>query len=158
MLTLFRGAGATGQVFSLAHGKVKDRGIGWSGFVAPWTTLAVVPTTPRIVSFSIEAYTQDMQKITILGSLQVQLHPSVAIKTFDLTVDTRRGTHLDRWETVLQALLVEHLHQPIRSKAHEVTTEEAVTANRQFQDAVTHAIVGPDSPLAPLGIAKRLMK
>ena len=71
----FRGARATGHVFFLNRGRARNKGLAFSGYVGPMTTVAVVPTTPQILDFSVQARTQDKQTIIVTGNVKVALVP-----------------------------------------------------------------------------------
>jgi hypothetical protein len=151
MITLFRGAGATGRVFAIAGGRRHDRGLGWSGFIGPLTAVAVLPTTPQIVNFAIQAYARDQQILTVNGSLQVSLTPE-ALNTFDFTVDRNTGGYVANWTSGLKTIVTEHLLGPIRAKAREFDVVTAVTSQNEFEAAVQAAATSGASPLPSQGI------
>lgn len=151
-ITLFRAAGATGHVFTLSRGKSQDRGIGWSGLIGPMTTVAVVPTVPQIVNFSVDAYTKDMQQITVSGCIQARLNGQVAMSTFDFTVDNHSGGYRTRWEALLQESVIEQVLDPIRNQALELDISTAVTSQPQFEATIRSAITGDSNPLKARGI------
>jgi len=138
VFTLFRGAGATGRVFAIAGGSRHDRGLGWSGIIGPLTTIAVLPTTPQIVNFAIQAYCRDQQIVTVNGSLQVNLTPE-ALDTFDFTVNRDHGGYLANWQSGLKTLVTEYLLSPIRTQAKQFEVATAVTSQNEFEAAVQEA-------------------
>src|SRR5579862_5056405 len=125
MPKLFRAAGATGHVFTLSHGRFHDKGIGWSGYIWPWTTVAVVPAVPQIVSFSVSAYTRDKQKIVVKGQVQAMLIAGEAKNFFDFTVDARTGGYHAKWDTLLQSAIIEAILTPIRDQALKLDVSSA---------------------------------
>jgi hypothetical protein len=152
LLRLFRRAGATGQVFFLRNGRITDKGLAYSGFVGPMTTVAVVPKTAQVIDFSIEAQTKDKQDITITGNLKVALTPDVAVTKFDFTVDTKNGSYVNQWETALQTLVIEQVLAPIHDKAKTVDVAVATQFHKEFETAVKASIAGADNPLSKNGV------
>lgn len=86
-INFFNNAGATGNVFLLSGGKPVDKGLAYSGFVYAGTTIAVVPTTPMLIDFGIDALTSDKQRVTVAGNIKVSFEPAKAMSKFDFTVD-----------------------------------------------------------------------
>ncbi len=150
ILTLFRKAGATGNVFLLKRGKQKDMGLAYSGFISPMTTVAVVPTTPQIVSFAVEAKTSDKQDVTVVGSITATLVPRTAVSRFDFTVDPKNGAYLSPWQQTLQAKVIEKALRAILNKVKDLAVEDATRAQKIVEDEVTQAL-GKDN-LAQDGI------
>jgi hypothetical protein len=140
LLRLFRAAGATGHVFFLKNGRTVDRGLAFSGLIGPKTTVAVVPTTPQIVNFAIEAQTVDNQRVTVYGSLTVTFNPSVAVSKFDFTVDTKQGGYLGNWEKVLAAKVTERVLREVLNKLAKLDVEGAIRAQQDVESAVTLAL------------------
>lgn len=136
LIRLFRGAGATGHVFLLKNGRVKDKGLAYSGLIGPQTTVAVVPTTPQIVPFAIEAQTADKQGAVVRGALTVTLTPSVAVRMFDFTVDPARGGFLGNWTQVLNARVLEHVVRAVLEKVKTLDVETATRSQKDVEDAV----------------------
>jgi len=136
LIRLFRGAGATGHVFFLKNGRVKDKGLAYSGLLGPQTTVAVVPTTPQIVPFSIEAQTADKQGAVVKGALTVTLAPAVAVRKFDFTVDRLRGGFVGNWSQVLNAKVLEHVVRAVLEKMKTLDVETATRSQKDVEDAV----------------------
>lgn len=151
-ITLFRRAGATGHVFLLKGGKSRSYGLAWSGFILPSTTVAVVPTTSRIVDFSIDARTKDKQNVTVSGNLKIALSPDVAATKFDFTVDPKNGSYVSQWERDLQAIVLERVLGPVRNKVKNLLIEDVVLAQAEIEIAVTEALSGGTNPLSARGI------
>lgn len=151
MNLVFRKAGATGQVFVLNGGKSVDLGLAWSGFVSPFSTIAVVPTTPRVIDFAIEALTSDNQSITVTGDIKVTFVPDKALPKFDFTVDIGNGSYPKPWDEALSAVVNEQALAPVLEKAGNTTVIAAVKANKDFEDAIT-AAVGNNESLKNYGI------
>lgn len=151
-ITLFRRAGATGHVFLLKSGKSRSYGLAWSGFILPSTTVAVIPTTSRMVDFSIDARTSDKQTVTVTGNLKVALTPEIAATKFDFTVDPKNGSYLSQWEQDLQAIVLERVLGPVRNKVKALTIENVVLAQADIEDAVTEALKSATNPLSARGI------
>ncbi len=138
--TLFRSAGATGHVFYLKNGHVADKGLAYSGFIGPQTTVAVVPTTPQILNFAIDAQTKNMQNVVVKGNLTVTLVPQTAISRFDFTVETRNGGYLGNWVQVLNAKVIERVLRAVLNKVKELSVEDATRSQKEVEDAVTEAL------------------
>lgn len=151
-LTLFRKAGATGHVFLLKGGSSKSKGLAWSGFILPSTTVAVVPTTARILNFGVDARTKDKQNVRVTGNLKVTLDPSVAAQKFDFTVDTKTGSYISRWEQDLQAIVLERVLGPVRNSVKNLTIEEVVLAHGDLETVVKETLTGDANPLIAYGI------
>lgn len=149
---LFRGARATGHVFFLNRGRVRDKGLAFSGYVGPMTTVAVVPTTPQILDFSIPARTQDKQTIIVTGNVKVALVPATAVSKFDFTVNTRDGSYLSPWDQSLRAIVIEHVLGPVRDKAKALGVEAAIQAHKDFEDLIKTRISERGNPLAGKGV------
>ena len=140
LISLFRSAGATGHVFFLKNGRVADKGLAYSGFIGPKTTVAVVPTTPQILNFAIDAQTKDKQSVVVQGNLTVTLVPQTAISRFDFTVDTRNGGYLGNWVQVLNAKVIERVLRAVLNKVKELDVEDATRSQKEVEDAVTEAL------------------
>ncbi len=151
-ISLFHSAGATGHVFTLSRGTFQDRGIGWSGLIGPMTAVAVVPTIAQVINFSVEAYTQDRQQITVSGSIQARLNGQDAKNSFDFTVDKHSGGYRSRWEALLQQSIVEQILGPIRTQALKLDISTAVTSQPQFEEAIRQAIADKTNPLVARGV------
>lgn len=151
-ITLFRRAGATGHVFLLKNGKSKSYGLAWSGLILPSTTVAVVPTTARMINFSIDARTSDKQSVTITGNLKVTLDAEKSAGKFDFTVDPKNGSYLSRWEQDLQAIVLERVLGPVRGKVVTQRIDEIVLAHADIETAVTTALEGNVNSLSTRGI------
>ncbi len=151
-LKLFNRAGATGHVFLLKGGNVRNMGIAYSGLIGPMTTVAVVPTTPRILDFSVEARTKDKQKIVVAGNIKIVLDPAVAVSKFDFTVTPEKGSYLSQWEQELRAIVIERVLAPIHDKARALDVEIATQSHRDFEEALKVGITSTGSPLAGKGI------
>jgi len=136
LIRLFRGAGATGHVFFLKNGRVKDKGLAYSGVIGPQTIVAVVPTTPQIVPFSIEAQTADKQGAVVRGALTVTLAPAVAVRKFDFTVDPARGGFLDNWSQALNTKVLEHVVRAVLERVKTLDVETATRSQKDVEDAV----------------------
>jgi hypothetical protein len=140
LITLFRSAGATGHVFFLKNGRTADKGLAYSGFIGPKTTVAVVPTTPQILNFAIDAQTKDKQNVVVRGSLTATLIPQTAVSKFDFTVETRNGGYLGNWNQVLNAKVVERVLRAVLNRVKELDVEDATRAQKDVEDAVTAAL------------------
>jgi SPFH domain / Band 7 family len=149
---LFHGARATGHVFFLRGGRTRNKGLAFSGFLGPMTTVAVVPTTPQILDFSVQARTQDKQTIVVTGNLKVALVPATAVSKFDFTVNIKDGSYLGPWEQSLRAIVIEPVLGPVRDKAKEMGVETAIQAHREFEDAIKSRISERGNPLAGNGV------
>lgn len=152
LFRLFSGAGATGNVFFLKNGRTWDKGLAYSAFIGPKTTVAVVPTTPQILDFSVEARTLDKQSITVAGNLQVTLVPAAAVSGFDFTVNPRTGSYLAQWQRDLRTIAVTYVLPPIHNKARELDVEAAIRSHQSFEDAVRSGLSGANNPLNVKGI------
>lgn len=151
-ISLFRSAGATGYVITRSGSASKNRGVGWSGLIGPTTTVAVVPTTPRIIPFSVEVYTRDKQQIRVTGNVQALLEPKAVANTFDFTVDRFNGHYIVPWQPDLQAIIAEQVLGPIRITAAGVTIVEAVTSQALFEQNLQASIANQESSLVSRGI------
>ena len=151
LIRLFSGAGAAGHVFLLRNGKRKNMGLAYSGLIGPTTTPAVVPTTPLILDFSIDARTKDKQQITVAGNLKVTLDPAVAVAHFDFTV-TAKGSYVSPWQDVLRALVTEKVLAPVRGAALTLDIEIAAKSHTSFETAVMAEVSGTSQVLSGLGI------
>ncbi len=150
--TLFRLAGATGYVFLLRNGKSRPYGLAWSGIIGPSTTVAVVPTTPRVISFSIETRTSDNQSVTVVGDLKITLDPAVAATKFDFTVDPKNGAYKNAWSQDLQAGVMAQVLAPVRDNMRGLLIKDAMTAHAGVMKAVMDALSGESNPLSAFGI------
>lgn len=151
IVKFFRGAGATGNVFFLSGGKATNKGLAYSGFVWPWETVAVIPTTAQVLDFEVDARTADKQSATVTGNIKVTFDPTVAISKFDFTVN-KDGSYLCQWEEALRAFVVEQVFAPIREKAKSLGVEVAIQSHSDFEQAVTESMANVSNPLADLGI------
>jgi hypothetical protein len=140
MIRLFRNAGATGHVFFLKNGRIANKGLAYSGFIGPKTTVAVVPTTPQILHFAIDARTKDKQKVVVRGSLTATLTPSIAVSRFDFTVEPKSGGYLGNWIQVVNAKVIERVLRAVLDKVKDLDVEEATRAQKEVEDAVTAAL------------------
>lgn len=140
LIRLFRSAGATGHVFFLKNGRIADKGLAFSGFIGPKTTVAVVPTTPQILNFAIDAQTKDKQNVVVQGSLTATLTPGVAVSKFDFTVEPKSGGYLGNWVQVLNAKVIERVVRAVLDKAKDLDVEEATRSQKLVEDAVTAAL------------------
>ena len=150
--TLFRHAGATGQVFLAKGGKLKSKGLAWSGFIAPWTTVAVVPTTPQTQSFSIEARTCDKQTVRIVGDIKVVLDPETAASKFDFTMDPKQGSYKKPWEQDLHACVIAQVLVPLRDRVKDMYVANVVTAHAEIMNSVKSALTDANNPFSGYGI------
>jgi len=140
LIRLFRSAGATGHVFFLKNGRTANRGLAYSGFIGPMTTVAVVPTTPQILNFAIDAQTKDKQGVVVQGSLTATLTPSTAVSKFDFTVEPRSGGYLGNWVQVVNAKVIERVLRAVLDKVKDLEVEEATRSQKAVEDAVTAAL------------------
>ena len=136
LFSLFRKAGATGHVFFLKNGKVRDKGVAYSGLIGPQTTVAVVPTTPQILHFAIDAQTSDNQGVVVQGSVTAILAPAVAVRRFDFTVDPGRGGYIGNWLEVVNAKVIERVLRAVLDKVKTLTVKEATRSQSQVERAV----------------------
>jgi len=137
---LFRKAGATGHVFFLKNGRIRDKGLAYSGFIGPQTTVAVVPTTPQILHFAIEAQTSDNQAVVVQGSLTAILAPPVAVRRFDFTVDPLRGGYVGNWLEVVHARVIARVLRAVLDKVKTLTVKESTHSQSQVEQAVIDAL------------------
>jgi hypothetical protein len=141
VITLFRKAGAVGHVFLLRGGKSpSNKGLAYSGLIGPMTTVAVVPTTPQILSFAIEAKSKDKQSVEVEGDVTVTLDPAVAVSKFDFTVDAKSGGYLGTWNSVLKAKVIERVTRSVLSKVREFDVETVTSSQKEIEDAVIAAL------------------
>ncbi len=141
-IRLFRSAGATGHVFFLKNGKMIDRGLAFSGFIGPKTTVAVVPTTPQILNFAIIAQTKDKQKVTVSGNITASLIPAVAVRKFDFTVDVGSGGSPGDWSKTINALVVERAVRAVHAKLRDLDVEDATRSQKEVEDAIMAELGG----------------
>ena len=134
----FSKAGANGHVFILKNGKTKSKGLAWSGFVGPKSTIAVVPTTPFTIDFTVIAQSSDKQEIRSTGSLVVNFTPSEAVSKFDFTVDMN-GAYKDVWSTKVKALIINEVLNPIRAKIKNLTAVGSTIAHSELSKEVMNA-------------------
>lgn len=144
-LKLFRSAGATGHVFFLNKGEITNKGLAYSGLVSPWTIVAVVPTTPQIFNFSVDALTKDKQQVTVSGSLTLSLDPSAVVRKFDFTVDTSRGGFTGNWNQVLNTLVNERIVRAMNEKVRTYKVADVILAMNELEAAVMGEFVA-DTP------------
>ncbi len=149
---LFTRAGATGHVFLVKNGKRVDKGLAYSGIVGPGTTIAVVPTTQQLIAFSVDALTKDKQTVSVNGNVKVTLSPDAAVSTFDFTVEPEAGSYRARWETNLQALVMERVLGPIREKVKIYKLDEVVTAHAAIEEAIVAEIGTGEAALEQKGV------
>lgn len=135
----FRNAGATGHVFLMKNGKPVDEGRAYSGFIGPWTTVAVVPSTAQIIPFIIDAQTSDKQIVKVTGSLTVTLEPAIAVKLFDFTVDTKDGGYLGSWQRILNAKVTEGVLRAVLKTVRNMTVEEAMRSQEKVEEEILKA-------------------
>jgi SPFH domain / Band 7 family len=144
LVSFFRKAGATGRVFFFSNGRANDKGLAYSGFVGPKTTVAVVPTTPQILNFAIDAKTKDKQDVVVQGSLMVTLTPTTAVTKFDFTVNTKDGSYVSGWQQILNAKVIERVLRAVRDKVRDLEVPDATRSEQEVEQAVTDA-VGKDA-------------
>ena len=147
---LFSKAGATGHVFLLGSGIARDKGLAYSGFLLPWTTVAVVPTVPQIMNFAIEALTKDNQKVVVRGSLTATLNPTATVSKFDFTVTKETGAYTSQWQQVMQSLVIERILRAVLGKIKDLDVKEAVSSQQIIEDEVIKLVGG--NALAAHGI------
>jgi hypothetical protein len=147
---LFRASGATGHVFLLKNGKTRNRGLAYSGFIGPMTTVAVVPTVPQILNFAVDGRTSDKQIVSVSGDLKVTLDPAVAITKFDFTVEPGRGSYLSPWQESLQGIVVERILGPVRDKLKGMSVEEAIRSHKDIEEVLKKEI--ENSSLSEKGV------
>ncbi|MDO8518159.1 MAG: SPFH domain-containing protein [bacterium] len=140
LIRLFRSAGATGHVFFLKNGRIADKGLAYSGFIGPKTTVAVVPTTAQVLNFAIDAQTKDKQNVVVQGSLTATLTPSTAVSKFDFTVNAKDGGYSSQWNQVLHARVIERVLRAVLDKVKNLDVEEATRSQKEVEDAVTTAL------------------
>ncbi len=139
-IRLFRRAGATGHVFLLKNGQRKDKGLAYSGFIGPKTTVAVVPTTPQILNFAIDAQTKDKQDVVVQGSLTATFIPGTAVSKFDFTVNTKDGSYVTQWDQLLTSQVVERVRRAVLRKIKELDVKDAIISQKDVEEAVTAAL------------------
>ena len=140
LITLFRSAGATGHVFLLKNGKVADKGLAYSAFIGPKTTAAVVPTTPQMLDFSIDAKTKDKQEVVVTGNITVTLIPAKVVEKLDFTVNPQDGSYVSEWSQTLNAKVIERVLRAVLDKVKGLSVEEATHSQKEVEDAVTAAL------------------
>lgn len=134
----FSKAGANGHVFILKNGTTKSKGLAWSGFVGPKSTLAVVPTTPFTIDFSVTAQSSDKQEVRTTGSLVVNFTPAQAVSKFDFTVDVN-GAYKDVWQNKVKALVINEVLNPVRAKIKDLTVVGSTIAHSELSTEVMTA-------------------
>lgn len=134
----FSKAGANGHVFILKNGTTKSKGLAWSGFVGPKSTIAVVPTTPFTIDFVVIAQSSDKQEVRATGSLVVNFTPAQAVSKFDFTVDIN-GAYKDSWPNKVKALVINEVLNPIRSKIKNLTVVGSTVAHSELSTEVMTA-------------------
>jgi len=140
---LFRSAGANGHVFLLKNGRTIDKGLAYSGFVGPMSTVAVVPTTPQILDFAVDARTGDKQDIVVSGNVKVTLEPAQAVKSFDFTVNAANGSYRAAWQKTLHEIVLARVLAPIRTKARTLDVEAATQSHTEFETALRAGLGSP---------------
>ncbi|HEU5114888.1 MAG TPA: SPFH domain-containing protein [Candidatus Paceibacterota bacterium] len=140
LIRLFRSAGATGHVFFLKNGTVKNMGLAYSGFIGPKTTVAVVPTIAQSVAFAIDAQTQNKQNVTVSGTVSAELIPETAVSKLDFTVETSRGGYTGNWTTMLHDKVAERVLRAVLEKIREIDVETATHSQKEVETAVTAAL------------------
>lgn len=151
LITLFRKAGATGNVFYIKNGKVRNKGIAFSSLIGPMTTVAIVPTTTQPINFEIETTTMDNQQITVQGDVKIKFNVEKAISQFDFSVNPQTGSPASAWDQQLSAAVIAAALSPIHEKAGTLGVEAAVKAQKAFEDAL-EASLKVDQKLAGKGI------
>jgi hypothetical protein len=141
-ITWFRKAGSTGHVFLFKGGKTHNKGIAYSGLVGPWTTVAVVPTTPQILNFSVDTQTKDRQDVTVTGSVTTIFVPAVAVSKFDFTTDTKTGSCGGDWQEVLRALVIEQIIRAAQLEVQKHVVVDVIRAQKQIEDAIMAELGG----------------
>jgi|GEM_PF-2656865 len=139
-IRLFRKAGASGHVFLLKNGEIKDKGLAYSGWIGLKTTVAVVPVTPQIIPFSIEAMTNDKQNVVVRGSLAVTFVPGTAVAKFNFTVDPQSGSYTDNCMPIVNARVIERVLRAVLGKTKGLGIEEAVRSQQEIEDAIIETI------------------
>ncbi|NND65133.1 MAG: SPFH domain-containing protein, partial [Gammaproteobacteria bacterium] len=139
-ISLFNSAGATGHVFHLKNGRVRDKGLAHSGLIGPMTTVAVVPTTPQFIPFAITAQTKDKQSVVVQGSLAATLMPNTAVSKFDFTVELKSGGYKGDWLKGVKARVIERVLRVVLEKITGLDVEEATRSQQIVEDAVTAAL------------------
>ncbi len=152
MFKLFNSAGSTGRVFLTRGGSPRDMGLAYSGIIGPMTTVAVVPTTPQVLSFEVTVRTEDNQGLSVVGSLTAVFVPANAVKSFDFTVNPKDGTYKMPWNRDLQAMVVEEVLSPIRNAVKALPIEEAISAHTEIANAIKQALTTSGNRLAQKGI------
>jgi hypothetical protein len=140
MFTLFRAAGASGHVFLLSGGKLRDKGLAYSGLIGPLATVAVVPTIAQSVNFSVEAQTKDKQAATASGSVTLSFKPAMAVSGFDFTVDRKSGGYISRWNEMLRAKVTEHVVRAVVGQVKNFNIEEVILEQATLETAVLAAL------------------
>lgn len=137
IIRLFNGAGATGHVFYMRKGRTENKGPAYSSFIGLKTIVAVVPTTPQIVDFAIDAQTRDNQGVKVRGSLAASFTPDVAVSKFDFTVDPGNGGYIGNWVPTLKAMVVERVVRVVLEKVSGLSVHEVLRAQKSIEDDVT---------------------
>jgi hypothetical protein len=136
IIRLFSKAGATGHVFTITKGKINNRGLAYSGFLFPWTTVAVVPTTTQIMSFSLEALTKDKQVVIVKGSLTATLDPIKAVSKLDFTVNPSTGSYTSQWQQILNARIMELILRAVLGTVKDLAITDAISSQGDIENAV----------------------
>ncbi len=152
MMQFFRRAGATGHVFRTRFGRRTALGLAWSGFVLPFDTLAVVPTTAQTVELTLQVQTADRQELIVAGSVLIRLVTDTAVAMFDFTVDVASGAHREHWRDNVRIAVIEQIQKSIRRHAATVSVIDAIAAPAAFETAVQAALERGQSALASRGI------
>jgi hypothetical protein len=150
IIKLWSGAGATGHVFFLKNGKIINKGLAYSGFVGPRTTIAVVPGVVQTIPFSVDARTSDKQQVIVIGSVTATFVPTEAVRKFDFTVDLF-GSYQGEWEQTSNAAVIEKVLNPIWEKAKTLSVEDATKSQKDFGEAIMAAL-SQDATLVVYGI------
>lgn len=145
LIKLFSSAGATGHVFLLRKGRVSNKGLAYSGFIGPKTTVAVVPTTSQILNFAIDAQTKDKQNVVTSGNLTVTLSPEQAVSKFDFTVSPDNGGYKGNWEKILNAKVIERVLRAVLDTVKDLDIEDATRSQKEVEDGVTEALDSNDT-------------
>lgn len=141
-INLFNKAGATGQVFLVSGGKRVNKGIAYSGIIWPWETVAVVPTTPHFVDFSVNAQTKDKQDVTIPGNITLALSPDVAVLKYDFSVNPESGSYesVSPWQESLKVAVTERVRRVVLATAKALGVEEAKVSQSKLEEEVLKSL------------------
>ncbi len=137
IIKLFNKSGSTGCVFFLKNGHITEKGLAYSGFIGPKTTVSVVPTTPQIVDFAIEANTCDKQEVIVQVNISVFFTPDEIVSKLDFTVDVQSGNYLGDWRKILKAIIIERVVRSVLAKVNQIEIANVINSQAIIEERIT---------------------